>query len=122
MAKKSTKLKENQFFIDRKPSSIEDIAKKTYLAKKPAKFKVDQFFIDGKPSSVEDIAKMKHKNKLTSELGEGEYITAKEVHKRTGIKPAELQKWYKQGLVRGIKDGSRWLYSQDDVVKAIRES
>ena len=117
MTKKSAKLKGDQFFIDGKPSSIEDIAKKTYIAKKPANFKA-QFFIDGEPSSVKDMAKMK----VTSALGEGEYITGKEVHKRTGIKPAELQKWYKQGLVRGTKDGGRWLFSLADIVKAIKET
>ena len=89
--------------------------------KMPKKRKIS-VFIDGEPASLKSISNITHTSKLKTELGEPKYITPKEVNKLTGIKPAELQKWHKQGLVRATKVGCRWLYSQDDVIKAIKEA
>ena len=90
------------------------------MPKKSKSAKASQFFIDAEPASIKSIQSITREEKLQSELGD--YITAKEVHKRTGISSNTLRTWYKKGKIRGTKSGSTWLYSLQDIVVEIRRS
>ncbi len=92
------------------------------MPKKSSKQKVIEYFENKRPTSLKSIAETTRTNKLKDELGELRYVTAHELHKLIGIKPEEIRKWHEKGLVRGMKDGGRWIYSETDVIKVIRKS
>ena len=82
----------------------------------PMKRKIE-VFMNGEPTSVGKIKEITHKEKLQAKLGE--YMTSKEIRERTGISPRKLRDWHLKGKVRATKEGSRYIYSLQDVRNAI---
>jgi hypothetical protein len=102
---------EIEYFIDSEPSSLLEIIEnnpddtiwKEYLEKHNLRNVKDS-----------DSARRYLKEKL------GDYLSAKEIVKRTNIKARTLAKWRKQGLLKTERLKGVWYYSFKSVVKAIK--
>lgn len=97
-----------------------------------------EYFINNEPSSLLEIIennpddtiwkeyleknKLQDSNSARRYLKEkiGDYLSAKEINKRTGIKARILDKWREKGYLRAEQLKGRWYYSLKSVLDAIK--
>lgn len=109
------------------------------MAKAPKKAKQSraEFFVDGKPASVADIVEASGDKELWKSYLErvrdmssqqrylekylGRYVTARDIHWPPSMKSSSLRRWKKNSNVRAERIRSRWYYSLQDVLNAIKE-
>ncbi len=105
------------------------------MAKKSSKER-DGFFLDGKRVSLWDIVETvggeTWKNSLETAhryresenryLKEklGDYLSAAEIHKLTGIKPSMLDNWRRKGIIESAQLRGKWYYSVNTIIAAIK--
>jgi len=106
---------------------------------KPAKVKDKiEYFIDNKPSSLLEIIEKNPKRNIWKEYLEknklqdsesakrylkrkiGDYISASEINKRTGISTRTLNKWREKRILKAELLKGRWYYSFKSVLNAIK--
>lgn len=96
-----------------------------------------EFFVDGKPASLADIVEASGDKELWKAYVErendglslhrylgkylGEYVTAREIHWPPSMKSAALRRWKRSGRIRAEHIRSRWYYSLQDILRAIKE-
>ena len=97
-----------------------------------------EYFIDGKPSSLLDVVEnnpddtvwksfleqkgLQGSNSVKRYLKEkiGDYLSAREISKRTDISTRILDKWRKNGRIEAEMLKGRWYYSLKSVISAIK--
>jgi len=74
--------------------------------------------IDGKPTRRRDIRSAVRDAVLTEALGD--YMSAKDVRHKAGVKDDTLRKWRRSGNLRAKKIRSTWYYSRQDLLKLLK--
>jgi hypothetical protein len=97
-----------EYFVDKEPSSLLGVVEKT-----PKRGIWKKYLEKNKLQNSESA-----KRYLTKRLGD--FISASEIHKLTGIRTKSLDKWRNQGIVKAKILKNRWYYSFKSVVSAIK--
>ncbi len=78
------------------------------------------YTIDGKLIKIRDFSSSAQDTILKEVLGD--YISAKDIYSRTGIRYATLRSWRNSGKIRAKKVGPTWFYSTEDLLELIKTS
>jgi hypothetical protein len=74
--------------------------------------------IDGRPTTLRDIRSIVFDTVLKKALGD--YISAKDVRNKAGIKNATLRRWRDSGKLRAKKIRNTWYYSRQDLLQLLK--
>ena len=99
-----------RYFRDDQPSSLMDIIEHNPDSK------VWKTFLEDKNLQKSDSAKKYLKYKID------DYLSAREISKRTGISTRILDKWRQKGNLKAETLKGRWYYSLSSVVECIRSA
>jgi len=77
------------------------------------------YTVDGKPAKLRDIRSRAQDTILKQALGD--YISARDVHNKVGIRTATLRSWRNSGKVRAERIRGRWYYSLQDVLNVTKK-
>lgn len=78
------------------------------------------YMIDGKPARLRDVKSRAQDAMLKEALGD--YISARDVHNKVGIRVATLRRWRNSGKIRARRVGATWFYSRKDLLDLIKTS